>query len=548
MTRMIRGSVLLAACVGLWSCSSDPLGNEAGVPYQVVSSPSVVFVKMDSTELVLAQLLDELGGQIPSDWTISSGSGRFAVSMDSSFRPIYNPDGSLTIPGEQTEIRVRISGLSLGPDTFTIAASGKSISIPVNVVPGTLYATFSPVNPGPGDTVTMTMPPELRLHDSSAVTFTGNQVPIITSRAADGSSISFIPAPTTTTVATVTRIRNLQYPGAQPSITLNTQDTLTTTVASLWTGFLPATFSSLTPSGPPITMTADPAFGFQPGLTITFPLQTAPIINSLSADSSVVTLTVGPNVDQKPQVSRVFFRGAPQFIYTLDGEDKIVSPVIANFPATLSSTNPMVGDTIVITPGAGFTFDPTATVSWSSGAAIVTSSSANQISVLPQPGSFGVPTVSKVISATFPLFAINIPATLPTGLTMQNLSIYGGRGTQSTATTIAVPPLGTDTTEFFDLVQDVNQFYKFTVPTSDSLNIRIDWPGSADIDALDRSGATCNAWWPSSSVQPGATGAHPENYRKFYNVAAPGPSYCLWLNIYDGAPPAWYRVRIIRVF
>ena len=113
MTRMIRGSVLLAACVGLWSCSSDPTADEAGVPFKVIALPSVVFIKQDSSQLISFQLVDEFDGQIPENWTFTSSSPNFTVAMDSSYRPVYNPDGTLTLPELQTEVRVTITGAAL---------------------------------------------------------------------------------------------------------------------------------------------------------------------------------------------------------------------------------------------------------------------------------------------------------------------------------------------------------------------------------------------------------------------------------------------------
>ena len=151
MTRMIRGSVLLAACVGLWSCSSDPTADEAGKPFKIVSLPSVVFIKQDSSQLVAFQLLDELDGQIPETWTLSGNTANFNVALDSSFRPVYNSDGTLTLPEKQTEVRATITGTALGISSFTVSAGGKTLTIPVNVIPGTLYATFTPANPAPGD-------------------------------------------------------------------------------------------------------------------------------------------------------------------------------------------------------------------------------------------------------------------------------------------------------------------------------------------------------------------------------------------------------------
>ena len=43
MMRTIRSSVILAACVGIWSCSGDPTADEADVPVGILADPGVVF-------------------------------------------------------------------------------------------------------------------------------------------------------------------------------------------------------------------------------------------------------------------------------------------------------------------------------------------------------------------------------------------------------------------------------------------------------------------------------------------------------------------------
>ena len=179
MTRMIRSSVLLAACLGLWSCTSDPTADQAGVPTAIIASPSVAFVTKGATELIKFSLVDELGGLVPSTWTISGVPPEYAVAFDSTYRVIYNNgDSTLTLPDEQTEIRVSVTGVELGGGTFTVSASGKSLPVVVNVVPGSLEATFNPANPAPGQVVTMTMPPSLRLTPTSTITFPGNLAPV----------------------------------------------------------------------------------------------------------------------------------------------------------------------------------------------------------------------------------------------------------------------------------------------------------------------------------------------------------------------------------
>lgn len=220
MTRMIRGSVLLAACVGLWSCSSDPLGNEAGVPFKIVSLPSIVFVNEGSSQLIGFQLVDELDGQIPATWTIGATPPEFSVAIDSSFRPVYNSDGTLTLPPEQTEIRATITGLLAGATEFTVSAGGKSLTIPVYVVPVAFQATVTPTAVAIFDTVTVTMPAGYILRPD-AVFDVGLDTPAYPySIAADGSSATMVVPPGTDAAMTIAGVEIDFLPGT--SLTLPT--------------------------------------------------------------------------------------------------------------------------------------------------------------------------------------------------------------------------------------------------------------------------------------------------------------------------------------
>jgi hypothetical protein len=552
MTRMIRGSVLLAACVGVWSCSSDPTADEAGVPYKVVALPSVVFIKQDSSQLIEFQLVDQLDGQIPEQWTLTSTSPNFTVALDSTYRVVYNSDGTLTLPDSQTQVRATITGTALGISNFTASAGGKSLVIPVNVVPGTLYATFSPANPNPGDVVTMTMPPTLRLTPASVITFPGNVNPVSVVIAADSMSATFINAPTTDTTASVTNVYNTEFPTIPP-VPLSTQTKLTSAVANTFTGKLPATLSPLVAGQLTVTLNAAYAFKCNPTCgnalpsVFSFPAQTAPTVASVSADSTVAVLNVGPNVASPLQVTRVTFKGAPQFEYTLVSADSVYSSVISSVPITITPTNPQVGDTVTLTAGPGFTFAAAATVSWPLGStAIVANTAGNVIKVLPMPGSAGLPSaITNVIPASAPAFQLTLPASLASGgpLAMQATSIYGGRGTPGTATQLTIPPIGTDTLEFYDLSQNIDQFYGLTFASNATLAIRISWPGGADIDILTCSGIACSAFYGGFA---GATGANPENTTVAFTAAAPGPNFYIWANLYAGTAPAWMRVRVIR--
>lgn len=557
MTRMIRGSVLLAACLGLWSCSSDPTADQAGVPFKVVALPSIVFIKQDSSQLISFQLVDELDGQIPESWTLTSTSPYFTVALDSSYRPVYNSDGTLTLPDQQTQVRATLTGKELGPSSFTASAGGKSLTITVNVVPGTLHAVFTPANPAPGEVVTITMPPSLRFTPLSKLGFPGNQqsTPDTSSIrnlviAADSMSATFISSPTVDTTARVTLVYNTDFPTISP-VTLNSETKVTGTLSGLWTGELPATISNLTPGVPPITVTLDAPFAFKiaPDSSVfTFPNQVSPILNSLSADSSSATISVAPNIASPVRATKVTFRGAPQFEYALVSADSVISTdVIPGLPATLSpATNVQVGDTVTITiTDPNFTLDSKATVSWPLGSvALVTGTTAGSIGTLPMPKSSGIPTVTGVIAAVNPQFKIPLPAIVPTTLTMLNTSIYGGKGNPATATTLTVPPIGTDTLEFYDISSNVDQFYRLTFAANATLAFTLTWPAGPDLDMLFCNLA-CSAYAPTPAVFSGATGANPENATVNYTVAG-GPSYNLWVNLYAGLAPAWIKIRVRR--
>lgn len=560
MTRMIRGSVLLAACVGLWSCSSDPTADEAGVPFKIVSLPSVVFVKQDSSQLISFQLVDELDGQIPETWTFTSSSPNFTVAMDSSYRPVYNSDGTLTLPEVQTEVRATITGTALGISNFTASAGGKTLVIPVNVVPGNLYATFSPANPNPGDTVTMTMPPTLRLSPTSAVTFPGNVNPIIIDRAADSLSLRFISAPTTDTTAVVTLVSNTEFPTIAP-VTLTTKDKVTGSQSGTWTGQLPATLSPLVAGQ--VTVTLNPAYAFKCNPTcgntlpsvFTFPTQTAPIVSSVSADSTVAVLSVGPNVASPLQVTRVTFKGAPQFEYTLTtGTDSVISPVVANFPATLSNYTPQIGEPIVLTAGAGFTFSATAVPTWpNGGAAIVSSRTATTLTVQPWPGSSGSPTaVTGVIAASAPAFQITIPAVLPTPLAMQATAAaippIAGTDAFATAPVLSVGNVGVfDAASFGCIGCGVNgfdsQIYSLTVPAG-SRTFTLIWSNNSDLGLYFQTVAGggpvvttgCDAHGNGATAQPETCTATFPAGTYFLNVENFAPAY-------PDPDPTWIALR-----
>jgi hypothetical protein len=533
---MIRGSVLLAACVGLWSCNSDPTGDAAGKPVKIIADPSLVFIQQDSSQLISLALVDEFDGLVPDTWTLTGSSPNFTVALDSAFRPVFNPDGSLTLTATQGQVRATITGKALGIATFTAAAGGKSLSIQVNVVPGTLRAVFTPANPAPGDTVTMTMPATLRLSPTSAVTFPGNLNPIIVSRAADSLSLRFISAPTTDTTAVVTQVFNAEFPTI-PVVTYTTQDKVTGSKSAQWTGKLPATLSPLVAGA--LTVTLNPVFAFKtsaPPSVFSFPTQTAPIINSISPDSTVANLAVGPNVASPLQVTRVTFKGAPQFAYQLVSEDSVISGVVSVMPVSYSTATPTFAQNVVITGDAGFRFSPTAQIVLAGKNLPVVARAGDGTTVtvknLPGGPGAGLLTINGAVAPSAPAFSLTLPSDDPLTLGQMVLAAPGG--------ILVVPDTSVMQSSTLGFPSRV---YTTTLASAAVVEVTVTYATAADLGLyiLDAGGNILGAADSFGSSGGGGGNGQPELSGP---VVLPAGTYTFAMLTF-GPPPATYTMSIL---
>lgn len=247
MTRMIRGSVLLAACAVLWSCASDPTADEAGKPYAIVASPAVMFVTQGQSELVEFTLVDQLNSEVPSSWSIGAPPAQFTVALDSSYRPVYNPDGSLVLPSEQTEVRATITGVTAGQGVVNVSAGGITLPVSVSVVPANVPATFNTTTPNIGQGLVLTMPAGILLLDDATFSTAGAEPPLAISRAPDGSSVTLLVAPGTNGPITIAGVTTTF---ADLDLTLSTTESIIATGTSDFTGTdAYATAPSVVPEG-----------------------------------------------------------------------------------------------------------------------------------------------------------------------------------------------------------------------------------------------------------------------------------------------------------
>lgn len=231
MNRIVRSSVLLAACVGLWSCTNDPTGDLGGTPTSLLADPGSIFVDQGATELVEIQLLDEQGGSIPTSFTVTSPSADIDVTVDDEFLPEYDADGNLFVPGEVTRLRISVTGINAASTSFTVTAGGLSTEIAVKVVPTSFDAAVSDASPAAGEPITLTAPAGFAFLAGAGVSFeTGGDALVFSNT---GTDLTIMPILGSTGVATVSGIEVDFLPGVPLTLPLVTSVTAGSTVAAM---------------------------------------------------------------------------------------------------------------------------------------------------------------------------------------------------------------------------------------------------------------------------------------------------------------------------
>ena len=86
MKRWLRGSVVLATAVGMWSCSGDPTDSFRGGTSRIVATPASLFITEGQTEAVIVQAQDDQGDPIAVTFDTASGPG-ITVAQDVTFLP-----------------------------------------------------------------------------------------------------------------------------------------------------------------------------------------------------------------------------------------------------------------------------------------------------------------------------------------------------------------------------------------------------------------------------------------------------------------------------
>jgi hypothetical protein len=313
MNRLTTGMVPLLALLVAVGCSGDPTGSFRGDTARIDAAPTQLFLQLGESKTVDVSAVDDQGNQISSVYEVTATGPGITVRRDSTFLPQYGNDSTLTVPPQATVFRFVVTATGYGSTDFTVSANGKDATIPVHVGAQTdLDAQISNLNPALNEPVTITAPAgitfsptsQVRLSDSTAVQ------PSTVSVAADGSSITFLPAPNITDQALiVTDVVSASSPGHlfAPA-----------TVARITTPSLTAfdgTVSNLAPAAnQPVTIALNNA-SFDPASSVvTVGADTAVLIGATATSATFIPKPGGTGL--------VFFSGVvidslPQFTLTL---------------------------------------------------------------------------------------------------------------------------------------------------------------------------------------------------------------------------------------
>ena len=204
MNRILRGAVVLAASALFAGCNTEPEELEGGDPARIVANPEKIYVDQGGSNTVLIRLVDQQGTALNSPLTISDVTPGLAITIDSLFRPTFNPDGTLQADTRNTELRLEVAGVALEAGSFTVSGGGLTLEVPVVVLPTAIQGVLSDEAPDVGELVTLTAPASFTFNEDSEIEFDAGLPAQIVS--VDATTITFLPVPGSSGELTVTNV------------------------------------------------------------------------------------------------------------------------------------------------------------------------------------------------------------------------------------------------------------------------------------------------------------------------------------------------------
>lgn len=498
MNRILRGTVLLASTAVLWACNTEPDQVKGGTADHIVATPGVLFVAQGDSSAVLLRVVDQQGTSLHDPITITNSGAAIRVAPDSSFRPIFNGGDSLVFNNEGTELRVWVVANDKASTTFSVAAGGQTLDVPVTVIPASSDAfSFTTLTPALGEIVTVTAPADLLFTDSTEVLFGATTV-TPSNIAADGSSLTFNVQPALVGPASFTNV-TLSYNG-NVVFTVQAADTLNSPPVTE-----DFTFSNLTPAlGEVVTITPPAGVIFTDSTGISFDsLGPAPRY-TVAGDGSSVSLEPGPNSVGPTTFTNLTDATNKLIVFTLKSSDTLVSEVVDTFKVNVSDNTPALGQFVTVTGATSlFRFSPKSkfAVGGRPALAWTIAADSNSASVLFEPGVDGNMSVDSGLVSLFKMGKLPSSQTI----TADEAAFMTGTDDFATAPAITDPATG-DTTAFWDggdyghtdtPFGDGERLYKLVVGTGHTIKFQL--PYISD-------GADLGVYFYDGSMAPMAPG------------------------------------------
>ena len=302
----------------------------------------------------------------------------------------------------------------------------------------------------------------------------------------------------------------------------------------------------------------------------------APILKSMSPDSTQLTLTLAPNADGPLFITGIASVQTPTLTSSAATANKVFTDSLF-LPSALSSSSPAMGVPITITAAAGFKFRPGSKVSGgpttvtfdttkatSSGLTfngpqwVVVSRAADSSSItaIPPAGMFNRVQVDSTTWDSLPSLILTIPTfqilTTP-AVTDQGADDFFGAGGAAALGQITAPTVTGDAIGYFDkgtwsapdnigdgcpAACEVD--VQITYPVAGKYRIDLTWLGATtDVDLSLLDGAY-NVYFGGSYLGAGKD-------ETFTHTATAGEKNIIAVSMFAGPPPAAYRIVVTKV-
>ena len=355
---------------------------------------------------------------------------------------------------------------------------------------------------------------------------------------------------------TATATANTSAPAATVTVTVEAKD--------LGAALSPTTGLS---AGDEVTITATPGLVFSTASAVTFPTGTA-VVQSLSADSTVMTILVGPGVSGAATVTHVGTAANPvignQTLKTTNTLGAVPNITVA--PTTLSTATPALGASMTVALGGSLRFTDNSVVSIGGTPAWILSTSADSstATIVPDATSSGAVSYTGVVLKFLNSVGLDLASdnkTVTVGTTPP--AVDPNTAALATAPTVTLAPAArsivvTGAGTFANAGQcggttgDGCELYKFVLTGEGNYDIYFQWQGGSDMGLyrLNEAGAGassqggCDDGGQGSSGQPeecSVTGLAAGTYYFAVVFFGTGSGYGASANT---VIPTWYQFAV----